>query len=357
LRSSERFAPEALRWLARDAADHADFENALKFSDELLSKTNAPDADRFEHLTLLQRAKKPEYATYLASLEKKAGNDPVEIYKVAAWQIDSGNPASALAWLDTFPAAVQGKRPVPVARADALGAMKKWSALTDFLASQKWEEQEFLRMALLSHSLRMGQDEEVSKANWNRAVRAASENAEQLSVLTQLSGKWGWETETESLLWIMAEKFPGQNGALESLDRVYGANRDASGLLRVCELKLRKNPADNLSKNNVAMISLLLKTNLANAHELAQEVYKAEPKNAAFVSTYAYSLHLQGKTREAVKLLEGLGEAELKKPEIAFYYVVLLNAAGEPDKAKDYLALAENAQVLPEEKKLLGKEL
>jgi cytochrome c-type biogenesis protein CcmH/NrfG len=353
LRSNETFGPEALRWLARDSADHNDFETALKCSDELLAKTNSVDADRFEHLTLLQRAKKPEFNNYLASLQSKAETNATEIYKIAAWEIASGNPDGVLEWLNTLPKEMQAKRPVPVARADALAAMKKWSVLTDFLTNQKWEEQEFLRLALLAHSLRMQKDDEFSKANWNRAVRAASENAEQISVLTQLAGKWGWEDETESLLWILADKFPAQSWALESLNRVYEARENTTGLLRVYEAKLRKNPSDNLSKNNVAMISLLLKTNLVVANSLAEQVYNAEPKNWGFLSTYAYSLHLQGKSSEALQLLQTLTPEQLKQPALATYYAVFLAAVGDKDKARQYAALAKNAPSLPEEKKLL----
>lgn len=353
LRSDEQFGTEALRWLSRDSAERGDFETALGFSNELLAKKEPTDADKFEHLRLLQRAKNPEFTIYLESLQKKAGEDATEIYKVASWETAAGNPEKTLEWLNTFPAAVQSKRPVPMARADALSAMKNWNALTDFLGATKWDEQEFLRLAMLAHSLRMQNDEEVSTANWNRAVRAAAENAEQLSVLAQLAEKWGWKKETETLLWTVAENFPAQNWALESLNRFYEANRNTPGLLRVFQAKLKKNPADNLVKNNVAMLSLLLNTNVADANLLAEQAYKSEPKNWGFLSTYAYSLHAQGKTADALKLFQTLSPAELERPTIATYYAILLAASGEKEKARNYVALAKKATLLPEEKKLL----
>jgi hypothetical protein len=54
-----------------------------------------------------------------------------------------------------------------------------------------------------------------------------------------------------------------------------------------------------------------------------------------------------------LKLLEGVDPADLQRPEMALYYAVLLSAAGDREKAKEYARLAEKASVLPEEKAML----
>jgi Flp pilus assembly protein TadD len=86
---------------------------------------------------------------------------------------------------------------------------------------------------------------------------------------------------------------------------------------------------------------------------LAEEAYRAEPANPAFLSTRAFSLHAQGRNSEALALLETLPGAALETPGIALYYGVALAAAGELERATKYLSLAEHAQLLPEEKRLL----
>jgi hypothetical protein len=73
-------------------------------------------------------------------------------------------------------------------------------------------------------------------------------------------------------------------------------------------------------------------------------------------STYAYALHLQGRTQDGLEAMEKLKKDALEQPSIALYFGVLLSAAGEPDKAAHFLALARSGDtMLPEEKQLLSK--
>ncbi len=66
-------------------------------------------------------------------------------------------------------------------------------------------------------------------------------------------------------------------------------------------------------------------------------------------------MHEQGSTAAGLKLLQGLPGTELERPAIAAYYVVLLAAAGEKEKARLYFALAEKAQLLPKERELVAR--
>ena len=72
-------------------------------------------------------------------------------------------------------------------------------------------------------------------------------------------------------------------------------------------------------------------------------------ENPVFASTYAFSLHLQGKTKEGIEVLRALKPEELADPAVAVYYGVLLAAAGEAQAAKDYLDKSAKAFLLPEE--------
>jgi hypothetical protein len=88
---------------------------------------------------------------------------------------------------------------------------------------------------------------------------------------------------------------------------------------------------------------------MARANELAERVYRGKPDHPAFASTYAWALHLQNKTGEALKIMDTLGQS-LANPSIAIYYGAMLAAAGEKEKAKEYLAKTDGALMLPEEK-------
>lgn len=353
LTSSAEFASDALRWLRQDAHDRKDFAEAMKFSSEIIKRKDVRDADRLEHLTILLQSDNPQLAGYLKSIQNDAANDPFQVHQVAVWLITSEMPEKALRWVNSLPKTMQLQFPVPVARADALAEMKHWNELSDWLQEQDWKEQEFLRRALLARASRMLKEDEVAKALWNRAVNEATDKIESLARLEQLADQWGWSVERESVLWSIIQKFPEHIWALESINRIYEANRNTAGLLRVFETRLQKNSNDLVAKNNVAMISLLLKTNLSMAHTLADEVYKYGPTNWGYASTYAYSLHLQGKTEEAIKVLRALPKTEFEQPALAAYYVILLSAAGEKETARQFVELAERAEVLPEEKTLL----
>ena len=88
-------------------------------------------------------------------------------------------------------------------------------------------------------------------------------------------------------------------------------------------------------------------------HELAREVYQKGTTNSAFVSTYAYSLLVQQKAGEALKIIEQLSPQQLEDTSVAGYYGLVLQANGQREKAKKYFDLTAKAKLLPEEQKLV----
>ena len=89
--------------------------------------------------------------------------------------------------------------------------------------------------------------------------------------------------------------------------------------------------------------------------KIARELYEKEPANAAYASTYAFALYSQDDLDKALKVLNSLADAQLHQPEIAAYYGIILVAAGEQARAREFLDLGEKAKLLPEEKALVEK--
>ncbi|MGA2240355.1 MAG: hypothetical protein ABSG74_14215, partial [Candidatus Bathyarchaeia archaeon] len=118
---------------------------------------------------------------------------------------------------------------------------------------------------------------------------------------------------------------------------------------------LQNDPGNPGLMNNLAMTALLLESWDKKPHDLAREAYAKASTNAAFVSTYAYSLLVQQKPAEALKTIEQLSPQQLEDPGIAAYYGLILKGAGNAPKAKSYLDLASKARLLPEEQKLVEK--
>jgi Flp pilus assembly protein TadD len=129
------------------------------------------------------------------------------------------------------------------------------------------------------------------------------------------------------------------------------------GLNKVYSTMASWTPKNFAVQNNLAATSLLLKLNLPKAHALAKEVFAEHSDQAIVTSTYAFSLHLQGRTKDGLAALGKLKPEALETPSVALYYGVLLCAAGDTNKAGKYLDIAQKADLLPEEKTLASDAL
>jgi hypothetical protein len=90
---------------------------------------------------------------------------------------------------------------------------------------------------------------------------------------------------------------------------------------------------------------------------MAREACQSDPKNPDFVSTYAFSLYLQKNYNDALKVIQQLTPQQLSSPAVSGYYGLILNATGNQNLAKSYLAIATKASLLPEERKLFESAL
>ena len=103
------------------------------------------------------------------------------------------------------------------------------------------------------------------------------------------------------------------------------------------------------------MTALLLDAKELKPHDLAREVYEQAPTNSSFAATYAFSLYVQGKKTEALKVMQQLKPQDLESPSIAGYYGIILKATGGGAGAGIYLEKASKAALLPEERKLFAQ--
>lgn len=355
LRTDPAVGPDALRSLVADLSRRGELAAARASSTELLADARSTFEDQLQHLSLLKEDSSPDFAVALSALQQQSSTNVAAIHHLSAWMIGHGLAEDALAWLQRLPEATQAAPRVAMAMADCHVARKDWLALETLLEKQDWGEEDFLRLALRSHAAAQQQQTLAATAHWRAAVKSASDRFGALLSLMQLADRWQRRQEMEDLLWRIAERFPTQHWTLRELDRLYASRGDTQGQNRVYSTLLARFPNDLALKNNLAATSLLLKLNLTRAHELARQVYEADKTNSAFVSTYAFALHVQGKTDEGVKLMQTLPETELQQPSIAAYHALLLTAAGERERARPYFALAEQGNLLPEERELLAQ--
>ncbi len=199
----------------------------------------------------------------------------------------------------------------------------------------------------------------LSEARWTLAVRQAGGQLGALLALLAMTEREnsGASSRREDLLWTIGQKHPQCQWAFQELQNIYTTAGNTLQLNRLYEALTGLEPTNIAVKNNYAATAMLLKTNLARAHDVANGLYRAHPGEAVVASTYAFSLHLQGRTREGLAAMDSLPAVSLESPAVALYYGLLLAADGQRDRARQFLAHSQTASLLPEEKALLAEAL
>ena len=357
LTTDEQFRLQALRTLAMTAIRSNDLAGALSFTARLVADAKASFDDRILHLSVLASNKTQEVESYLASLRKQSENKPNQIFVLAGWMDEHAMSDEALKWLNGLSAEIKRSWPATMAQVSLLLNRKDWPALGSLLQERKWNELEFARQGFLA-KLAMERNETLAgKGYWRAALREAGERLKPLTALVQMAHSWNWKEDQEELLWLIIRRFPNERWTLRELDHYYLQTGNTRALNRVYSAMLEYDAKDFMAKNNVAATSLLLRINLTQANQMAKECYALRPKDPITASTYAYSLHIQRRTDEAIRVLETLPPEQLELPSVSACYGVLLSAAGEATKARKYLNLALTVKLLPEEKALVEEAL
>jgi len=347
LRADPAWRVDALRHLATVSLRSKDYPKALEYTAELAADPNAAFEDRLMRLTALRTSHSPDFPAALAQFQTESAGKPEDINTLGSWMIANDLADPALAWLGSLPGTTRALQPVAAAMADCYAAKKDWAGLQTLLQDQNWADADFARLALVSRAFKEQKRTVPAQATWRSAVNAAGNRLPALSALFRMAKNWEWPLEQEQLLWAIVEGYPGERWALQSLNQLYLATGNTAGLQKVYVTLVQFDPTDLVAKNNLADISLLLNLQTDRAHELAREVRTRYPNDPVFASTYAFSLHLKGKTVDGLKALEVFREEDLEKPSVALTYGVLLAASGDATKAKKYLDLAETGKLLP----------
>ena len=366
--SSPVLRAPALRELVADSMRFHQTNEAMQLSSELVQQTNSAFSDRLLRLDVLKATQNAGFKPALAALERESGTNLVKIYELSNWQMTRVGPADTLAWLRSLPASFQTNQPLALLRltAQCQSMLGDWRGVQSSLKQQNWAELEFERHALLALALREQDLTAASKGEWDLALKAATGQQQSLYMLLRLAAGWKWQSEGEELLWTIVNQYPADKGAFVALNQTLyhkalqdndsnGRNSALRPLMMLYSQELKRLPSDLGIKNNLAMMALLLDAQELNPHVLAREVYTQAPTNAVFISTYAFSLHLQKKDTEALKVIEQLTPKELQDPSLAGYYGLILQATGNKEKARSYLQLAFKGHLLPEERKIFER--
>jgi Flp pilus assembly protein TadD len=342
----------ALRALVVDRLAHQDAPGAKKNSEQLLANTRANLTDQLQHLGILQQLKSDEFDVRLKSAQQQTNSSAVA--EVSAWMQANGLLAENIRWLTNLPASLQTQSPVRLALANSYLQGEDWRALRDFASKGNWDEMEFLRLALVSRAWSQLGVSPVADSNWGAAINEAGNRYGAMTMLLGLADRWQLKREQADLLQRIVQKFPQERWAQHALEQIYYTDGNTAALHQLYTKLFSMFPHDDGLMNNLAATSLLLKTNLPQACKMAEEVYSRRTNDLFVASTYAFALHLQGRTKDGLAVMQRLDARSLEQPAAALYYGVLLNATGTTNEAARFLKIAEaNPLWLPEEKLLL----
>ena len=305
-------------------------------------------------LEVLHKAKSPEFNPTLIRYQKEAVSAPANLTDLARWEMSRLSPAQTLAWLQTLPTTTRTNQPSALLMAECQLAMKDWKGMQVSLQTQNWGDLDYERHGLLAWSLQK-QNLDSSKAEWQEALSATKNRLVALKTLLGIAQQLQWANQADQILWIIADFYPGDKDAWLTLRQNLIVTGRTRSLLQLTSIELGRNPSELWLKNDLALIALLLNADEVKPHALALAAYNQDRTNASVASTYAFSLYLQGKPAEALKVMQQLKASQLADPGIAGYYGLVLKANGHKAEAISYLKLAANSQLLPEERLLFTK--
>lgn len=351
--TNSEFRVVALRYLAADASTRKLYSKAMNYTAEIVRDPAASVGDRIDYLQLLRLANGADFGPWLASLKQGTTNSPVQAFALGQWMARTEGPTNALRWLQTLPPPTQTNQPVPLIIADCQIALKDWRGLLALVQKQDWAEANCFRLALESLGERsLGQDS-ASQTTWRKALHLSARRLDRLVRLAQVTAGWGWDLQNTEVLNEIISQFPKEKWAADQLVNKLYAVGNTRALGDFLAKIYAGDPSNARLKNNLANISLLRKADLDKAYRLAREAYDSSPENPFYISTYAYSLLVQNKQNEALKVVSSLKPEYLQIPSVAAYYGVVQEESGHKDAAKAPLERAAGAKLLPEEKEIV----
>ncbi len=343
----------ALRALLGDSLNRSDLKNSLKYARELKAAPEGGFRDKISLLEVLHRWNDPEFASCLEELKSRASGRPGDVYELVSWMNGHEMSGEALAWMRTLSPVVLAQQTAASVMAEAYVLQKDWKGLRS-LVDTPWGDLDSVRIAYQSRASRELDNAVAANLQWRQAVRAAK-NTSQRGMLLKLADSWGWRIEAEDLLWEQAKAAANPRWELLSLYRRYREQKNTPGMREVSLRIVKADPADLIALNNLATFSMLLNIERPKAYEMARALHEKDKSLPVPLTTHALALYFQGRSEEAVKLMEGLKEDQLREPSVAAYYGVFLAGAGDNEKALKFLDLAKTAPLLPEEANLVDE--
>jgi thioredoxin-like negative regulator of GroEL len=283
----------------------------------------------------------------IAKAQREQGN-VARLASITASHNNAGSDRKS--WIAVLPDTLRKSVSVPMELADTFYAGDDFNGLENALKSDRWEQNDFLRLALLAYAQRNLSRDGDSRTSWRTALAGAGSNSASLSVLAEMCERWGWTQERIELFSRIFQRDPLNQKVFDELSAQFTKAGQTGELARLYDLRCEANPGDVEAKSHLAYYSLLIGNNLSRAHVLAREAFDAAPENPFRAKVYAYSLLKQTRSSDAWRILETLpNEKEIGQAQSSLLKAaVAVDRKNEPE-AKASLERFDSASALPEE--------
>lgn len=347
---------EALRGLVRGYASINDLDRSLSRSEELVREPNAVFGDRLLRLSALKKLARPESGKVLGELQAAAREDAAAAGLLVTWMQNQRMTLEAIAWIEKLPRDVRGKPQLGVATAACLISARDWVKLEELVKNAEWGRLGYLKSLFSARLHREKGDKVLFRGFWESALAAASTDPQMLLTLGKIAQEWGWDDLREEFLWVASE-IPQLRWALQELKEKFVDATDTEKVHRLTARVVELNPADLVSKNNLAMLELLLGKNADFARRIAEKIHQADPQNNAYISTLAFALLRSSQPEQALATIQKIPRETLGEPASAWIYGLILEANDSDAEAVEFLRKSKDGKHFKQVDAMIGQAL
>lgn len=344
----------ALRALIEDAMNHQEFPRARDIADQLVASPGARFNEQLGRLAVLRAQEAPDAPKYLEQLRDDSLQDPAQFSALLNWMNQNGLPLLVSDWVPGLPPALVAQPPVSLVVANAYARDRDWPKLRAFVENASWKDFEHMRLAHLAHALENFGNVVAAETMWGRAISECRDKPERLAMLVRLAQSWRWDERAELTLRKLSADEHTPLWMLDALWVIAKKSGDTAELHRLSRLIMQARPKNAIARNNFIRLSLLRRMDEGATDQLAAALFKERPTDITCAATYGLSLFLQNKVFAALEIMQSFPPAQLREPEVALYYGIFLQAAGDSAKAAEFLALARGTTFLRDEEELIA---
>lgn len=352
------FRAGSLRALLGEALQRNEHGRADSLAQDLQMSQQVTFADYLLCLEFYRKLDQSKFSALLEKVKPVAARNPTDAARLMEWLNKNGLAADVLKWAEKLPTELTKNPPPAIAIAEAFIDGKNWSRLKRWTHGGVWGDSEYLRLAYQAYGSKQSRQADAEYSSlWHSAELAAADRPDRELHLARLAAKWNFSTEAEQLWLRVSQNAPARREALEALFQIYRSKNDLPNLYRTSLRLHESSPNEPGVAADYARLALLLDQNAEEGHRVAREAYERTPAEVNAAITYAFSLHVLGRSAEGIEIVKKLPVEGLRDPHAAVYAAVLLLRENQSAAAREYIHFAEAGPIFPEEKKLLNEAI